>query len=78
MKLLFDQNISHRILKIHYDDFAGSTSVKDEYLIDRSDKVVWEFAKKSNYIIVKQDSVLMILTLYMVSHQRLFGLEPVT
>ena len=56
MKLLFDQNISHRILKILSDQFADSTSVKQENLIDSSDKVIWEFAKKSNYIIVTQDS----------------------
>ena len=56
MKLIFDQNISHRILKILSRNFTGSTSVKTENLIDSSDKVIWEFAKKSNYIIVTQDS----------------------
>ena len=56
MKLIFDQNISHRILKILAEDFTGSTSVKSENLIDSSDIVIWEFAKKSNYIIVTQDS----------------------
>lgn len=52
MKLLFDQNISHRILKIVSYQFEGSTTVKSENLIDSSDKVIWDFAKKSNYIIV--------------------------
>ncbi|SCX87106.1 DUF5615 family PIN-like protein [Flavobacterium caeni] len=56
MRLLFDQNISHRILKILSDEFSGSTLVKSENLIDSSDKTIWEFAKKSNYIIVTQDS----------------------
>ena len=56
MRLLFDQNISHRILKILAEEFSGSTSVKKENLIDRSDKAIWEFAKKSNYIIATQDS----------------------
>ena len=56
MRLLFDQNISHRILKILSDEFADSTSVKKENLIDSSDKTIWEFARKSNYIIVTQDS----------------------
>ena len=46
MKLLFDQNISHRILKILSNDFEGSTTVKSENLIDSSDKAIWEFAKK--------------------------------
>ncbi len=56
MRLLFDQNISHRILKILPEEFAGSSSVKKENLIDSSDKAIWEFARKSNYIIVTQDS----------------------
>ena len=56
MKLLFDQNISHRILKILSTEFEGSTTVKSERLINNSDKSIWEFAKKSNYIIVTQDS----------------------
>jgi len=56
MKLLFDQNISHRILKILSTEFEGSTTVKSENLINSSDKSIWEFAKKSNYIIVTQDS----------------------
>jgi predicted nuclease of predicted toxin-antitoxin system len=56
MKLLFDQNISHRILKIISYQFEGSATVKSENLIDSSDKVIWDFAKKSNYIIVTQDS----------------------
>ena len=56
MKLLFDQNISHRILKILSEEFSDSSSVKKENLIDSSDKMIWEFAKLSNYIIVTQDS----------------------
>jgi len=56
MRLLFDQNISHRILKILSDEFADSTSAKKENLIDSSDKSIWEFAKKANYLIVTQDS----------------------
>ena len=56
MRLLFDQNISHRILKYLSNDFEGSTSVKTQKLIDSSDKEIWEFAKKNNYIIVTQDS----------------------
>ena len=56
MKLLFDQNISHKIIKILSAEFSGSTTVKSEKLIDSLDKSIWEFAKKSNYIIVTQDS----------------------
>ena len=56
MRFLFDQNISHRILKLLPEDFSGSTTVKREGLINALDKQIWEFAKKSNFIIVTQDS----------------------
>ncbi|PIQ25084.1 MAG: hypothetical protein COW63_19260 [Bacteroidetes bacterium CG18_big_fil_WC_8_21_14_2_50_41_14] len=56
MKLLFDQNISHRILPLLPDQFSGSTSVKKEDLINAYDKQIWDFARLNNYIIVTQDS----------------------
>lgn len=56
MKLLFDQNISHKILTLLPEAFAGSTSVKKEGLINAPDLQIWEFAKNLNYIIVTQDS----------------------
>lgn len=48
MRLLFDQNISHRILKC--------TTVKGENLTDFSDKKIWDFSKQNNFAIVTLDS----------------------
>jgi|SRR5690606_1907453 len=56
MKLLFDQNISHRILHLLPDIYIDSTSVKKESLINANDKSIWEFAKQNHYTIVTQDS----------------------
>ncbi|MCB0806139.1 MAG: DUF5615 family PIN-like protein [Bacteroidales bacterium] len=56
MKLLFDQNISFRILKLLTNEFEGSTHVLNENLINSTDREIWEFAKKNNYTIVTQDS----------------------
>jgi len=56
MRLLFDQNISHRILQYLPHTFANSTSVKTENLIDSSDRRIWEFAKEKEFTIVTQDS----------------------
>jgi predicted nuclease of predicted toxin-antitoxin system len=56
MKLLFDQNISHRILKYLPADFAGSSSVKTETLINATDHRIWDFAQMNDFIIVTQDS----------------------
>lgn len=56
MKFLFDQNISHRILSKLPEKFSDSTSIKKEGLINTSDKIIWDFAKKHDYIIGTQDA----------------------
>lgn len=56
MKLLFDQNISYRIIKILPDKFNGSSHVKMDGLINAPDREIWEFAKNNEYTIVTQDS----------------------
>ncbi len=56
MKLLFDQNISHKIIKTLPNEFEESTSVKYEKLINASDKIIWDFTKRNQYTIVTQDS----------------------
>jgi predicted nuclease of predicted toxin-antitoxin system len=56
MKLLFDQNISYRIIKLLSDDFKDSSHVKKERLVNEPDRVIWEFAKINGYTIVSQDA----------------------
>lgn len=56
MKLLFDQNISHRILDKLPELFKESSSVKREGIINETDKVIWEFAKLGGFVIVTRDS----------------------
>jgi predicted nuclease of predicted toxin-antitoxin system len=56
MNLLFDQNISSRILKLLPARTAGSSHVKFEGLTNAHDRQVWEYAKKNNFTIVTQDS----------------------
>lgn len=56
MKLLFDQNISFRIVKLLSDKFALSSTVKLEGLIDKSDFEIWTFAKQNDFVIVSQDN----------------------
>ena len=55
MRLLFDQNISHKVLAMLPEQYQGSTSVKLEGLWDNSDREIWEFARKNNYTIETQD-----------------------
>ena len=56
MRFLFDQNISHKILAMLPAQFSDSTSVKDEGLINSTDRDFCEFAKKNDFNIVTQDS----------------------
>ncbi|MFA5816819.1 MAG: DUF5615 family PIN-like protein [Bacteroidales bacterium] len=56
MKLLFDQNISYRILKKLPDVYSGSSHVKSEGLMNALDIEIWEYAKLHQFIIVTQDS----------------------
>jgi predicted nuclease of predicted toxin-antitoxin system len=56
MKLLFDQNISFRILNRLPDSFSGSSHVKTEGLMNVSDIGIWEYARKNEFTIVSQDS----------------------
>lgn len=56
MKLLFDQNISHKILNFLSGTFPGSTTLKRERLINAQDFEIWEYARKNAFAIVTQDA----------------------
>jgi predicted nuclease of predicted toxin-antitoxin system len=56
MKLLFDQNLSHRLAVALADVFPSSIHVRDLGLSRADDAAVWEFAKDGGYTIVSKDS----------------------
>ncbi len=56
MKLLFDQNISFRIVKKLRDFFPFAAQVKELGLENKSDREIWNFARDNNYAIVTFDS----------------------
>ena len=56
MKLLFDQNISHRLIRLISDIFPEAKQVRELGIENYSDKKIWEFAKENNSIIVTFDS----------------------
>ena len=55
MKLLIDQNISHRIIDSISDIFPDSIHVKDIHLLHNSDLELWEFALNNTYVLVTTD-----------------------
>lgn len=56
MKLLFDENLSRRLVQRLADLFPGSTHVALEGLTQAPDAHIWEHAKAGNYAIVTADS----------------------
>ena len=56
MKLLFDQNLSHRLVHALQGLFAGSQHVRLLGLAEADDRVIWEHAKAHGLVIVTQDS----------------------
>jgi len=56
MNLLFDQNISYRIIKKIEDIFPGSISVSELGIENPHDIEIYKFAKTKNYTIVTFDS----------------------
>jgi len=55
-RLLFDNNISHRLIVQIADIFPNANHVMLENLDESSDYDVWEYAKKHDYTIVTKDS----------------------
>ena len=55
-KLLFDNNISHRVIARISDVFPDANHVMLENLDEVSDTKVWMFARSHNYTIVTKDS----------------------
>ena len=56
MKLLFDQNLSSRLVRALLDSFPGSMHVRDAGLKGADDQQVWEFAKQAGMAIISKDS----------------------
>ncbi len=56
MKLLLDNNLSHRLIDRLNDVFPNSTHVMLENLDEADDIEVWDFAKEGDYTILTKDS----------------------
>jgi predicted nuclease of predicted toxin-antitoxin system len=56
MTLLFDQNLSHRLLIALEDLFPGSLHVRLLGMAEADDLAIWTYAKVRNLVIVTQDS----------------------
>lgn len=55
IKLLIDENISYRLIKKIADIFPDSQQVKRLGLLGKEDYLVWNYAKKHDFVILTQD-----------------------
>jgi predicted nuclease of predicted toxin-antitoxin system len=69
MKLLFDENLSPKLVRLLADIFPDSTHVREIGLKSANDPLVWEYAQSNEFIIISKDSDM---------HQRslFFGYPP--
>lgn len=56
MKLLFDENLSDRIVPDVLDLYPESTHIKSYGLMQTSDTLIWSFAQQHGYTIVSKDA----------------------
>jgi predicted nuclease of predicted toxin-antitoxin system len=56
MKLLFDQNLSHRLVGQLAAEFPGSAHVRDANLAAAPDPDVWAHAAAHGFVIVSKDT----------------------
>ena len=56
MKLLFDQNLSPRLINLLADLYTNSVHVQSVGLSRALDKGIWDYALQNNYIIVTKDA----------------------
>jgi predicted nuclease of predicted toxin-antitoxin system len=56
VKLLFDENLSHRLIKALEDLYPGSTHIRSAGLERAGDRTIWSYAIEHDYVIVTKDS----------------------
>jgi predicted nuclease of predicted toxin-antitoxin system len=56
VKLLFDQNLSFKLVRRLADLYSDSAHVRDVGLASADDNVVWDYARAHGFVIVSKDS----------------------
>lgn len=51
-RLLFDENLSPRLVSVTADAFPGSIHIRDAGLMGATDQDIWTFAQQRGYTIV--------------------------
>lgn len=75
MKILFDQNISFRIIGKIKHLYPEAKQIRELGLENSSDMEIWNFANKNQYTIITFDSDFLIFRILKDILQKSFGLK---
>jgi predicted nuclease of predicted toxin-antitoxin system len=78
VKLLFDENLSRKLVGRLSDLFPNSRHVESEGLTQVSDQQIWEYAKNNEFTIVTADGDFHELVTTFGRRQKLYGSGAVT
>ena len=56
MKLLFDADVSHKLVQDLASEYSGSTHVRDVGLRGAEDRQIWDYARTHGFVIVSKDT----------------------
>jgi predicted nuclease of predicted toxin-antitoxin system len=56
VKLLFDENLSHRLVELLREEFPGSSHVRAIGPLGAADGLVWDHARDHGFMIVSKDN----------------------
>ncbi len=56
MKLLFDENLSFRLVAGLADIFPESAHVRDVGLLGAEDRTIWKFAAEQGFVLTSKDT----------------------
>lgn len=56
MKLLFDENLSHRLIDLLADEFPYSSHPERLGMRGATDAALWEYARRYDFVIVSKDN----------------------
>ena len=78
MKLLFDENLSPKLVVRLADLFPDSLHVRDVGLQAANDPAVWDYARDHDFVIVSKDSDMHQRSFLFGRHRKLYGCDSVT
>lgn len=56
MRLLFDENLSFRLVRALAEPFPGSAHVREVGLLGAPDEEIWAYAVRHDYVLVSKDT----------------------